>query len=62
MVASISAIGLTRISIFQSYHEKVDGGLKVSYTFPMQPEVIQDKPGKCPKCKMNLNKNETAKK
>ena len=24
------------------------------YTCPMHPEVMQDKPGKCPKCKMTL--------
>ena len=24
------------------------------YTCPMHPEVIQDKPGNCPKCGMNL--------
>ena len=24
------------------------------YTCPMHPEVISDKPGKCPKCGMNL--------
>ena len=24
------------------------------YTCPMHPEVIADKPGKCPKCGMNL--------
>jgi Heavy metal binding domain len=24
------------------------------YTCPMHPEVMQDKPGKCPKCGMNL--------
>jgi hypothetical protein len=27
---------------------------KVEYTCPMHPEVIQDKPGKCPKCSMDL--------
>jgi hypothetical protein len=26
----------------------------VIYTCPMHPEVISDKPGKCPKCKMDL--------
>lgn len=26
----------------------------VTYTCPMHPEVISDKPGKCPKCNMNL--------
>jgi Cu2+-exporting ATPase len=24
------------------------------YTCPMHPEIVQDKPGKCPKCGMNL--------
>ena len=24
------------------------------YTCPMHPEVVQDKPGKCPTCKMDL--------
>jgi len=26
------------------------------YTCPMHPEVISDKPGKCPKCGMDLEK------
>jgi hypothetical protein len=28
--------------------------LKVTYTCPMHPEVISDKPGNCPKCGMSL--------
>ena len=32
----------------------------VIYTCPMHPEIISDKPGKCPKCKMNLVKKEVA--
>jgi len=35
---------------------------KVVYTCPMHPEVLKDKPGKCPKCGMNLVKKETTKK
>ncbi len=35
---------------------------KVQYTCPMHPEVISDKPGKCPKCGMTLVKKEPAKK
>ena len=27
---------------------------KQQYTCPMHPEIIQDKPGNCPKCGMNL--------
>jgi hypothetical protein len=28
--------------------------MAVIYTCPMHPEIIRDKPGKCPKCGMNL--------
>ena len=31
-------------------------GVADSYTCPMHPEVISDKPGKCPKCGMQLIK------
>jgi len=31
-------------------------GQQVQYTCSMHPEVISDKPGKCPKCGMNLEK------
>jgi Cu+-exporting ATPase len=27
---------------------------KVSYTYPVHPEVVQDGPGDCPKCGMAL--------
>ena len=35
---------------------------KVQYTCTMHPEVLSDKPGKCPKCDMPLVKKETIKK
>ena len=31
-----------------------DSGQAVKYTCSMHPEVVQDKPGKCPKCSMAL--------
>ncbi|QJD98514.1 hypothetical protein HH214_21840 (plasmid) [Mucilaginibacter robiniae] len=34
---------------------------KVQYTCPMDTDVIASKPGKCPKCGMNLVKKETSK-
>ncbi len=35
---------------------------KVQYTCTMHPEVISDKPGRCPKCGMTLVKKVDAKK
>ncbi|MEO8772260.1 MAG: DUF6799 domain-containing protein [Ferruginibacter sp.] len=35
---------------------KKSKSMAVSYTCPMHPEVISDKPGKCPKCGMALIK------
>jgi hypothetical protein len=35
---------------------------KAAYACPMDPEVKSDKPGVCPKCGMDLEKVETAKK
>jgi hypothetical protein len=29
-------------------------GKTIQYTCPMHPEVVQDKPGDCPKCGMKL--------
>jgi hypothetical protein len=36
--------------------DKKETAPKDQYTCPMHPEVISDKPGKCPKCGMNLEK------
>jgi transcription initiation factor IIE alpha subunit len=40
-------------SIVKDAHQKM---VKEKYTCPMHPEVISDKPGKCPKCGMTLVK------
>ncbi|MDB5261225.1 MAG: hypothetical protein JWQ14_506 [Adhaeribacter sp.] len=37
-------------------NQKVAG---LTYTCPMHPEVISQKPGKCPECGMNLEKATT---
>ncbi|RKR83669.1 hypothetical protein BDD43_3883 [Mucilaginibacter gracilis] len=42
--------------------KKVKPVAKVQYTCTMHPEVLSDKPGKCPKCGMTLVKKDPAKK
>ncbi len=39
---------------------KTDTAGLVKYTCPMHPEVVLDKPGKCPKCGMTLVKTKAA--
>ena len=41
--------------------EQMDATDEVSYTCPMHPDVVSDKPGKCPKCGMKLEKKESVK-
>jgi len=42
--------------------KKIKPVAKVQYTCTMHPEVVMDKPGKCPKCGMTLVKKTDAKK
>ncbi|MBB5395032.1 MULTISPECIES: heavy metal-binding domain-containing protein [Mucilaginibacter] len=42
--------------------KKVKPAPKVQYTCTMHPEVLSDKPGKCPKCGMTLVKKTDKKK
>lgn len=42
-------------------YERASSDVQAYYTCPMHPEVHSDKPGKCPKCGMNLVKKETSK-
>jgi hypothetical protein len=43
-----------------STHKKMKTMPKKVYTCTMHPEVISDKPGKCPKCGMDLVEKKTA--
>jgi hypothetical protein len=46
-----SAVSSAMVSVTDSTDTK-------TYTCPMHPEVISDKPGQCPKCGMDLKLNE----
>ncbi|VAW83473.1 Lead, cadmium, zinc and mercury transporting ATPase; Copper-translocating P-type ATPase, partial [hydrothermal vent metagenome] len=42
----------------QHTHHNTDHDAAVEYTCPMHPEVVQNEPGSCPKCGMNLELRE----
>jgi hypothetical protein len=54
----------TTIAVSDTTKTKNVKPAKVQYTCPMHPDVLSDKPGKCPKpnCGMTLVKKEPAKK
>lgn len=72
LVISVAASGFIRSDGNPGSQDKVDKtqgnqqqkeGMveKANYTCSMHPEIVQDKPGKCSKCKMNLVKKEVEK-
>jgi hypothetical protein len=46
----------TNVEKTMSQKQHKDAAKIVRYTCPMHPEIITTKPGKCPKCKMELVK------
>jgi len=60
-VASVFAAHSTRVPSDTTKTKKVKPA-RVQYTCTMHPEVLSDKPGKCPKCGMTLVKKDTSKK
>jgi hypothetical protein len=60
-VATVFAADLTGSKMTADTAKKVKPA-KVQYTCTMHPEVLSDKPGKCPKCGMTLVKKEPVKK
>lgn len=48
-----AAVSVAEASKASGAHEQPSGDTVV-YTCPMDPEVVSDKPGNCPKCGMTL--------
>ena len=51
----------TKVEKPTSQKQHKDAAKIVQYTCPMHPEIITNKPGKCPKCGMTLVKMEAKK-
>jgi|GEM_PF-2485172 hypothetical protein len=54
ILTAILAIAALPIFGQASKSKKVDASIHTAYTCTMHPEVESDKPGKCPKCGMDL--------
>jgi len=60
LLQSTNAEG-NKLSALTSEQQKKESDVKTVYTCPMHSDVVQDKPGKCPKCGMDLTANEVKK-
>jgi len=55
LVTILTAIvGFSQMDQSKMKSEKTSASKSIKYTCPMHAEVISNKPGKCPKCGMNL--------
>ena len=54
MLTSVFAIASLTIFAQDGKTKKMDSSMHKVYTCPMHPDVVSDKPGKCPKCGMDL--------
>jgi len=61
LVAGLLLFNLSATRVYgQATEKKTEAVNSVTYTCPMHPEVIKDKPGKCPKCGMKLVEKKVA--
>lgn len=58
---NLNAKSATGVNAKSDLQQKKDSLAKTIYTCPMHSEVLQDKAGKCPECKMNLVKKDMVK-
>ena len=54
LAVGVTVIGVTGCNKSETKSESSGGNQARQYTCSMHPEVVQDKPGKCPKCGMEL--------
>ncbi|MBN8851989.1 MAG: hypothetical protein BGO55_26150 [Sphingobacteriales bacterium 50-39] len=54
LVTLVFAIGIVSFANAQNKAGKKDSTRHTVYTCPMHPDFVADKPGKCPKCGMEL--------
>jgi hypothetical protein len=50
----LACVGLLTGAGCAKTESAASGSAATKYTCPMHPEVVQDKPGSCPKCGMKL--------
>ena len=50
-----------KLTVLSNEQQQKESNVKTVYTCPMHSEVVQDKPGKCPKCGMDLTAKEVKK-
>ena len=61
IIAGVLAIAACSSQVSDNKESQVQASTgKVSYTCPMHPEITSDKPGSCPKCGMDLVKQEVS--
>ncbi|MBY0426776.1 MAG: hypothetical protein K2Q22_14150 [Cytophagales bacterium] len=59
---ALVAVAIISCTSNEKQSEKMEMEAGVQYTCPMHPEVMADKPGSCPKCRMDLVKKEATEK
>lgn len=54
LTALVLCVAISALTGCKKSETATSGNAAVKYTCPMHPEVVEDAPGKCPKCGMTL--------